>query len=454
MRILIFFISIFFSVIVNGQTIVRMPGTSSLGGGVSRISNSQRPIVNLPSAAGPTNLILNGDFTNADEWNLLNGSSISGGVGTVVGNGNLGADFDRWSLSQTNIEYATKWQNSVYNLSFDARQTVGNGNLQVSQRFTIEFNQPVTSNFQNYSFQFNGGSESSAGNDINFGGDVGDEFEIDNVVITEVLLGPVITFDTDFETDQWGANGVNPPAGFWEVDHGDPRTTDDVGAPSSSGRGGVGRAIWLGPYNGDPSRNEVGTDDAVSMAEHWIGGSIYVNQFMGGSRIWLQNRYLASGGSRTVNAISIRDNGSNFFISVPDDINDVDVLPTGGAGSNTSSVTIPGVSTGEWIDFVIHYSGGFGAAYTGPDTSALTEAMGFDPRRDGVFQVWINGSLVVDHTGTTAYRYERGGGEITGVITPKIGPYWDVETGQDALYDNYKICQGPECNYAAVDPSQ
>jgi len=49
------------------------------------------------------NLLLNGTFTNADEWSLLNGSTATGGTLTVVANGNVAADFPNWSAQYANI---------------------------------------------------------------------------------------------------------------------------------------------------------------------------------------------------------------------------------------------------------------------------------------------------------------------------------------------------------------
>lgn len=268
-----------------------------------------------------------------------------------------------------------------------------------------------------------------------------------------------ITFYTNFETDQWGANGANPPAGnFWEVDHGLPRTTDHPDSILKSGRNGTGRAVWLGAYNNDSTRNELGRDNALSFNEHWMGVSVYIQNELDQARIIIQNRLLAPGSSSTVNAISLRqgepETGKLYF-SLPTDVNSVDTLPRNGAGSNTESVPFD-YNKGEWVDIVLHYKGAFGADYKGPDTSKIASNIGFDPRSDGFIKIWVNGKLIVDHVGTTAYRYAKGGEEITGIITPKIGPYWSSGNTPrgDVYYDNYKLWVGPKGTFQDVDPSK
>ncbi|MEM9862565.1 MAG: heparin lyase I family protein [Myxococcota bacterium] len=269
---------------------------------------------------------------------------------------------------------------------------------------------------------------------------------------------PEITFYTNFETDQWGPDGERePPGNFWEVDHGLPRTTDHPESPLRVGRGGSGRALWLGSYNNDSTRNEVGKDNALSFEEHWMGVSVNIQVPLDRSRIIIQNRLLADGSSRTVNAISLRQGSEpgRLYFSLPTDVDSVDTRPTNGAGSNTESVFFD-YTEGEWIDIVLHYRGAFGADYDGPDTSRFERTVGFDPRSDGFIEIWVNGEQIVDHVGTTAYRYAREGEEVTGIITPKIGPYWS--SGNDPLgdvfYDNYRLWVGPGGSYADLDPSR
>ncbi|WP_435625427.1 heparin lyase I family protein [Flagellimonas sp.] len=444
---------------------IENPDTNGTDGNEEEDDETTEP----PTNGDVANLLLNGTFQNSDEWELINGSTASGGTLTMVANGSIGSDFPNWSAQYPNISPQSLYQTRRYRLTFTARQVSGNDVLQVGQRFVRVFEEQITSDFNTYSFEFNGDGN-PAGNDLVFGGrGVGDVFEIQNAILEDVgarvLEGderqsdeqpPQITFYTDFETDQWGDNGVPEPAGnFWEVDHGLPRTTDHPDSPLKAGRNGTGRALWLGAYNGDPTRNEVGKDNALSFTEHWVGVSIYVENELDRSRIMIQNRLIANGSSKTVNTISLRqgDPGELYF-SIPTDVNSVDTRPTNGAGSNTESVFF-NYNPGEWIDIVLHYKGAFGANYQGPDTSELARNLGFDPRSDGFIEIWVNGEKLVDHVGTTAYRYAREGQEISGIITPKIGPYWSGSNSPrgDVYYDNYRLWVGPDGTYQDVDPS-
>ena len=428
-----------------------------------------------PSSNGDgVNLLLNGTFENSDEWELLNGSTATGGVLTVIANGSIGSDFPNWSAQYPNISPQSFYETRRYRLTFTARQVSGNDILQVGQRFATVFEEQITRDFQTYIFEFNG-DENPAGNDLVFGGrGLADVFEIKDVILEDIgalVLGdnassdegrtslpPQITFFTDFETDQWGESGEKEPAGnFWEVDHGAPRTTDHPDSPLKAGRNGTGRAIWLGAYNNDPTRNEVGKDDALSLREHWMGVSIYVQDKLNIARILIQNRLIANGSSKTVNAISLRqaEDPGKLYFSIPTDVNSVDTLPANGAGSNTESVFFD-YNEGEWIDIVLHYKGAFGADYQGPNTSELARNLGFDPRSDGYIEIWVNGEKIVDHVGTTVYRYARPGQEITGVISPKIGPYWSSAFSPkgDVYYDNYSLWVGPDGSFEDVNPNR
>ena len=431
-------------------------GSGEEGGSEPTEPSSNRPGVNL---------LLNGTFENSDEWELLNGSTATGGVLTVIANGNIASDFPNWSAQYTNIYPQSLYQTRRYRLTFTARQVSGSNVLQVGQRFASVFEEQITGDFDTYTLEFDGDGN-PGGNDLVFGGmGVGDVFEIQNAILEDIGAGDAggtglpaqLAFFTDFESDQWGANGVNPGPGDWEVDHGLPRTTDHPDSPLKAGRSGTGRALWLGAYNNDPTRNEVGRDELFSLREHWVGVSIYVQNKLDGSRIMLQNRLIANGSSNTVNAISLRQANvpGQLYFSLPTDVNSVDTLPTNGAGSNTESVFFD-YNDGEWIDIVLHYKGAFGAAYTGPDTSVLTENLAFDPRSDGYIEIWVNGQKIVDHVGTTVYRYARQGQEISGTISPKIGPYWSsaYSPNGDVYYDNYKVWVGPDGTFQDVDPSK
>jgi hypothetical protein len=140
-------------------------------------------------ALGPE-LITNGAFDSGAGWSLLNGSTISGGIATIVANGSVGSDFPNWVLEQSNILPQAEWNTKEFVLTFDARQTVGTGNLQVAQRFYLEFDQAVTGTFETYTVRFGGyyPGDNASGNDLIFGGSTsGDEFEIDNVSLKEEI---------------------------------------------------------------------------------------------------------------------------------------------------------------------------------------------------------------------------------------------------------------------------
>lgn len=434
-------------------------------------------------STGPTskdsggNLLINGTFENSDEWDLLNGSTVSGGVLTIVANGSIGNIEDNWSALYANVLNEHYYATRRFRITFDARQTSGSGELQIGQRFNSAFDQVITSTWTTYTVDFDG-NVNNGGNDINIGGrDKGDTFELDN--ITMEIIGDTsnprvpghpaqVTFYADFEFgtygyNQWGANGANPTEiNQFEVDHGEPRTTDHPDSPLKAGRNGTGTAIWLGEYNNNGTRNEIGRDVSLPFGEHWISFSFYVQDSLPDSRMLMQNRNLAPGGSSTVNSISMRqdnDTGDIYF-SLATDVNSVDQTRESlgtwnGAGTNTTS-HFSDYTFRAWNDVVIHYKAGFGANYTGPDTSELAETFGYDPRSDGFVEIWVNGNKIVDHVGTTIYRYERRGGEIRFGMTGNIGTYWsDAFSPQgNVYYDNYKIWVGPNGSYEEMDPNR
>ena len=434
-------------------------------------------------------VLINDTFDAQGDWVLINGSTISGGVLNLVANGSVGSSQDNWSARQDNILNEHYYQTRRFRFTFDARQTSGTGALQLGQRNNSAFEQVITSSWVTYTVEADGNVANSE-NDIAFGGrNIGDTFEIDN--FTMEIIGDTsnpnvpgepaqVTFYTDFEFsrygyDQWGAVG-SPPAELnqWEVDSGEPRTTDHVDSPLSSGREGTGSAFWLGDYNSPTgfefNRNEVGRDIALPFGEFWLGGSIFIQDSLPDARIIMQLRNLAPGGTSTVNAISLRQNTSTgqLYFSICDDVNFVDQTEVSlgywnGAGTNTTSIPVDYNFRG-WNDIAIHYKGAFGAAYTGPETSpspdletltSLNEMAGYDMRSDGFIEIWFNGVKVVDHVGTTLYRYEKGGGQIRWGLTPKIGAYWGTPNAAQGniYYDNWKIWNGPNGTYADVDPS-
>ena len=412
------------------------------------------------------NLLLNGTFENSNEWDLLNGSTATDGILRIITSGRIQGSRSNWSAQYPNISVESFYITRRYRLTFTARRVSGNDVFRVGQRFFNVFDDKLTLDFKTYVIEYNG-EGNPGGNDLVFGGDGdGDVFEIKDVILEDIGakadngnpgLPNEITFFTNFETNQWGESGQKEPQGnFWEVDHGAPRTTDHPNSPLKSGRNG-GKAIWLGDYNNDERRNEVGKDNALSFKEHWIGVSVNVQNRLPETRILIQNRLIANGSSKTVNAISLRqaEDPNKLYFSLPNDSRHVDTRPANGAGSNTESVFFE-YTKGEWIDIVIRYAGGFGKDYNGPDTSEMSRRLGLDVRRDGLIQIWVNGEKIVDHVGPTAYRYARHGQEVTGDITPKIGPYWGgaFDPQGDVYYDNYKIWTGPGGTFENLDPSK
>jgi len=438
------------------------------------------------------NLLSNGTFNDDSEWTLLNGATATGGVLSVPSNGRIQSSPANWSAGYYNIRPQSYYETRRYRLTFEGRCNPCGDNLDIGQRYNVFFEDPLTPSFETYVVEFDG-SGSNTGNDLAFGGEgIGDVFELRNMKLEDIAdntaggAGGVgtpsqLTYVTDFESgtysyQQWAANGVNPPfKNQWEVDQGDPRTTATSGSPLTSGRDGTGTAIWLGSYNGDITRNEIGKDVLQPFGEAWVGVSIYPQVNVDDSRLFYQLRNLAPGGSSTVNAISLRHDTDTdqWYFSLPISVEFVDATseslennplpnPNGGgdisgwngAGTGTTSVLVP-YNFQAWNDVVIHYKGAFGADYDGPDTSHLVDVFGYDPRSDGFIEIWVNGVKVVDHVGTTLYRYEKRGGEIRFGFTPKIGPYWsgaNVPKG-DYYYDNYSMYVGPNGSYGIVDPN-
>ena len=470
------------NVVVGGQTVdVNTIGvytiTYNVADAASNNATQVTRTVNV-NVGGVVNLLSNGTFNNADGWDLLNGSTATGGILTVVGNGNAGFDTPNWSATYPNVLNDIYYKTRRFRVTFEARQTNGNGDFQVYQGFSSIFQQQLTSSFATYTADFDGNDPDHRNNLIFAGLNVGDEFEVQNVVL-EIIGGTTnpnvpgedaqVIFLTDFEPagttytyEQWGANGANPAEiNQWEVDHGDPRTTATSGSPLTSGREGTGRALWLGAYNAPDDRNEVGKDILQPFGEQWVSFSVYPHENTPGTRLFYQLRCLAPGGSSTVNALSLRhDSTTNrWYFSLPTNVANVDqtqaTLGTwNGAGTNTQSVFFDYNFQG-WNDIVIHYKGAFGADYTGPDTSSLVETFGYDPRSDGFIEIWVNGNKIVDHVGTTLYRYERNGGEIRFGFTPKIGPYWSNAFAPQGeyYYDNFKVWVGPGGSLAEMNPS-
>lgn len=440
-------------------------------------------IVNVSASGGggDPDILVDDNFATQDaNWVLINGSTISGGVMNITANGSIGSNTANWSGAWYDFLNKQYFKTRRFRFTFDARQTSGSGELQVGLRYATAFDQVITGSWATYTAEIDGNA-ANADNFLTIGGrGVGDTFEIDN--FTFEIIGDTsnpnvpgqsaqVVFYTDFEFatygyDQWGANGVpEQELNQWEVDQGDPRTTAHPDSPVTAGREGTGEALWLGAYNSptgfEYDRNELGKDEVMPFGETWTGFSFYVQNALPDTRLFYQLRNLAPGGSSTVNSISIRQSNptNRLYISIPNDVNFVDqteaTLGTwNGAGTNTESV-FADYNFRAWNDVVIHYKAGFGANYTGPDTSSLLNDFGYDPRTDGFIEIWLNGVKIIDHVGTTIYRYERQGGEIRIGMTPKIGTYWSsaFSAQGDIYYDNYKLWLGPNGTYADVDPA-
>lgn len=426
-------------------------------------------------------ILIDDDFSTVDsKWDLENGSTIANGVMTLFADGGT-------SVRYSDILEENYYKTRRYRFTFDARQTTGSGLFEFKQSNSITFQQTITSNWVTYVVEADGNA-SNTENDINFRGFIaGDVFEVDNFrmeIIGETSNPNVpgrpaqITFYSDFEDStygysQYGVNNQQPTEiNQWEVD-GDsiPRTSNHPEAHIAGGRDGTGTSSWLGVYNNSTTRNEIFRDIAASLDEHWIGYSFYVQDTIGVDRIWMQNRTLTPLGSGTVNPVSIRQSAvsGQLYLTTSTDSNFVDQTQASlgywnGAGTNTDRTDVDYNYRG-WNDVVVHFKGGFGAGYSGPEVgpngetlSQLFELFGGTPVRDGILEVWFNGVKIIDHVGTTLYRYNDNGGQIRLGITPKIGPYWggpiNFAVGGNGYFDNYSIWSGPNGTYADVDPTK
>jgi hypothetical protein len=134
----------------------------------------------LPQPIIGVELITNGDFATDSDWDKLNGSTISGGVGNVVANGNLSTTGANWGLTQDNVFTPS----TPYMIKFRARQTSGSGNFEVAYSYGYILKKVITSSFVDYCIYFT--TNSSGWNDLSFGGStIGDTFEVDNVSVKE-----------------------------------------------------------------------------------------------------------------------------------------------------------------------------------------------------------------------------------------------------------------------------
>ncbi|MCE2612430.1 polysaccharide lyase [Flavobacteriaceae bacterium D16] len=434
-----------------------------------------------PSFRPDSDFKINSTFDTAGDWDLRDFGTVANGVLTVVGGGN--SETSPRIDGLLNPQY---YPTRRFRVTFDARQTAGSGDLVYAHHYTRLASIPITSSWDTYTLDYNG-NEGDYDNYVFFKSDFGsDVFEIDNFTLE--IIGDTtdpnvpgrpaqITFYSDFEDSTYGYDQYGPlnqqpvEINQWEIDFATPRTTDHPDSAINAGRDGTGTAAWLGVYNNSSTRNEIFRDVAVSLGESWVGFSFYVQDTLNTDRIWMQYRTLAPLGSGTVNPITIRQSAESgkLKFQTSTDPNYVDQTKASlgywnGAGTNTET-TLADYNYRGWNDVVIHFKGGFGAGYNGPEVgpngetlSMLPELFGYDPATDGILEIWLNGVKIVDHVGTTLYRYNNRGGQIRMGITPKIGPYWGGPTsfavGGNGYYDNYSIWSGPNGTYEDVDPNR
>jgi hypothetical protein len=238
-----------------------------------------------------------------------------------------------------------------------------------------------------------------------------------------------ITFNTDFESVQWDKNGT-PANGKWDL-HGNAevRSTSDARQGDS--------AIRLGGFNNDKNRNEIYVRRLLNWEESWIGWSMKVVSPLDAPRSYLQFRNMrASGGvgPGVINPLTISQGYKSDELLIKTSTNEkyVNTIWETNAVAGTQSHKTK-YEVGEWVDFVVHWK--------------------LDPV-DGFIQVWVNGKLVVNETGTTTYRYAHVDGEpYDGDIVNTLGPYWfGKKPHGDIYYDAFKVWQGSGGRYEDVSP--
>jgi len=185
--------------------------------------------------------VTNGDFATDTGWDKRNGSTISGGVGNVIANGDLGNTGNNWSLNQGVGMVVGK----LYKISFSARQTGGTGNLQVGQAYTAGFSQNITSGFVNYSFIITPADYGVNTERVSIGGSViGDTFEVDNVSVKEYTAADMDVTRATAATrvDEDGLVNYAEVLGSEEVTNGDFAT--DLSGWTISGNDATHTVTW------------------------------------------------------------------------------------------------------------------------------------------------------------------------------------------------------------------
>lgn len=149
------------------------------------LNDSQLNIDTFP----PTGTVITtGDFSSGTGWETpINGSSISGGTGNVIGGssgggggGSITFSAGNWSLRQNSI-FAIDGT-TTYTVKFKARATGGStGKFQVGRGYDAYFDQTITTAWVNYEVTFGARSDAWA-DDLTIGADVtGETFEIDEI---------------------------------------------------------------------------------------------------------------------------------------------------------------------------------------------------------------------------------------------------------------------------------
>ncbi|MFI0429284.1 chitobiase/beta-hexosaminidase C-terminal domain-containing protein [Mariniflexile sp. HMF6888] len=202
------------------------------------------------------------------------------------------------------------------------------------------------------------------------------------------------------------------------------------------------KSIRFLPVAGD-KRSELVINDGFGQfdwgTEYWVGFSLRIVQPTYGYGVICQHHSIPMqwdefGSGPNSFTIKIIDD-KNLEIRTSTNASNVDVIPgSDSAGWGTQSVT-KGYSVGTWYDFVLHFN------------YALDET--------GFIEVWMNEEKVVDITGPTVYRYDRGGRLRTTQQYQKIGMYYGTgneSVAGELLYDAYRIWKGEGGSYADVAP--
>lgn len=250
------------------------------------------------------------------------------------------------------------------------------------------------------------------------------------IAFSGICYGQGLKFVTDFETTQWDANGSTST---WELG-----SNDEVRVVSDAYEGS--RAIWLGSFNNDATRNEINNSVVATTSESWVGFAMKIVTPGGSSRPYAQFRPLRVGGgvgAGVTNVITIRQGSSpgKAFINTSTIEENVDVIYTSGANpSGCCDATNFDYVVGEWFSIVIHWV--------------------LDPV-NGQLEIWKDGNLIFSKTGTTIYRYAHVDGEAYGSnLNITVGPYWSSNLAPvgDVYYDKYSLWEGTGGSYEKVHP--